>query len=106
MSRPRISVPDSVQAGETFSIRALISHVMENGQRRDSSGQIVPRDIINRFECSFNGEPVFACDLDTAVAANPYFEFPVRLDESGTLHFVWTEDNGTAHTAEHEITVT
>jgi sulfur-oxidizing protein SoxZ len=61
-----------------ITIRALISHVMENGQRRDSSGEIIPRRIINRFTCEFEGETVFACDLDTAIAANPYFEFNAK----------------------------
>jgi sulfur-oxidizing protein SoxZ len=105
MSRPRVRVPDTAAAGEIITIRALISHVMENGQRRDASGEIVPRNIINRFECTFNGEPVFACDLDTAVAANPYFEFPARVNESGTFAFAWTADDGSVYTDEKPITV-
>ncbi len=105
MSTPRVSVPDSAAAGEPIRIRALISHVMENGLRRDTSGQPIPRRIINRFECTFEGEPVFACDLDTAVAANPYFEFNVVLDRSGTFAFAWHDDDGTVYTDEKSITV-
>jgi sulfur-oxidizing protein SoxZ len=105
MSRPRVRVPETAAAGEIITIRALISHVMENGQRRDASGEIVPRNIINRFECTFNGEPVFACDLDTAVAANPYFEFSARVNESGTFGFAWTADDGSVYTDEKPITV-
>ena len=105
MSRPRVSLPDTAEAGELITIRALISHVMENGQRRDSSGEIVPRRIINRFTCEFNGEPVFACDLDTAIAANPYFEFTVRIPESGTFHFEWHDDDGSVYADERTISV-
>ena len=105
MSRPRVSLPDTAQAGELITIRALISHVMENGQRRDSSGEVVPRRIIHRFTCDFNGEPVFACDLDTAIAANPYFEFSVKATESGTFSFIWADDDGSVYTDEKRIEV-
>jgi sulfur-oxidizing protein SoxZ len=104
-SRPRVSLPDTAAAGEPIRVRALISHVMENGLRRDSSGQSVPRRIINRFECTFEGEPVFSCDLDTAVAANPYFEFQARVDRSGTFSFAWYDDDGSVYTHEHAISV-
>lgn len=105
MSRPRVSLPGSAAAGEIITIRALISHVMENGRRRDSSGDLVPRNIVNRFECTFNGDEVFSCDLDTAISANPYFEFTAKVPESGTFHFAWIDDTGTTFTHEHAITV-
>ncbi|MCG6114145.1 MAG: thiosulfate oxidation carrier complex protein SoxZ [Mesorhizobium sp.] len=105
MSRPRVSIPDTAAAGELITIRALISHVMENGLRRDSSGEIIPRRIINRFTCAFNGETVFACDLDSAIAANPYFEFTAKVPESGTFQFEWHDDDGSVYTDEHAITV-
>ena len=105
MSRPRVSIPDTAEAGELITIRALISHVMENGLRRDSSGELIPRRIINRFTCAFNGETVFACDLDSAIAANPYFEFTAKVPESGTFQFEWRDDDGSVYTDEHAITV-
>jgi len=105
MSRPRVSVPDTAEAGELITIRALISHVMENGLRRDTSGEIIPRRIINRFTCAFNGETVFACDLDSAIAANPYFEFTAKVPESGTFQFEWHDDDGSVYTDERAITV-
>ena len=105
MSRPRVSLPDTAAPGEIITIRALISHVMENGQRRDSSGETVPRRIINRFTCDFEGQTVFACDLDTAIAANPYFEFTAKVPASGTFYFEWHDDDGTVYTDERSITV-
>jgi sulfur-oxidizing protein SoxZ len=105
MSRPRVSLPDTAAPGEIITIRALISHVMENGQRRDSSGETVPRRIINRFTCDFEGQTVFACDLDTAIAANPYFEFTAKVPASGTFHFEWYDDDGSVYTDERSITV-
>jgi sulfur-oxidizing protein SoxZ len=48
---------------------------------------------------------VFKVDLHEAVAANPFFEFSLRVTESGTLDFVWEEDGGAIYTLSHHLTV-
>jgi sulfur-oxidizing protein SoxZ len=78
---------------------------MESGQRRDREGRTIPRKIINRFTCEFNGKPVFSCEIEPAVAANPYLQFSARVEESGTFKFSWTDDDGTTITAEEKIAV-
>jgi len=104
--RPRLKVPKEAKKGEVIEIKTLISHAMESGLRKDDSGALVPRKIINRFTCEFNGNPVFACDLEPGMAANPYFQFTVKVEESGTFRFSWTDDDGTVVTADEAITVT
>lgn len=94
IGQPRVRLPNEVRAGEFVEIRTLVSHAMETGQRRDSEGQVVPRDIIRRFEARFEGELVFAMDLQPAVAANPYIAFPFRATRSGRFEFRWTNDAG------------
>ena len=103
--RPRIKLPDQVRKGDIIEIKTLVAHPMENGLRRDQNGATVPRKIINRFACEFNNQPVFSCDLDTAVAANPYLQFYAKVEESGTFRFSWTDDDGSTITAEQTITV-
>ncbi|MFZ1682086.1 MAG: thiosulfate oxidation carrier complex protein SoxZ [Rhizobiaceae bacterium] len=104
-SKPRVKVPESAAAGEVIVIKTLISHTMESGQRKDKDGNVIPRKIINKFTCEFNGKPVFACDIDPAVSANPYFEFKAKVAESGTFKFAWVDDDGTVYTDEKPITV-
>jgi sulfur-oxidizing protein SoxZ len=104
--RPRLKVPKEAKKGEVIEIKTLIAHAMESGLRKDDSGALVPRKIINRFACEFNGKPVFACDLEPGMAANPYFQFTVKVEESGTFRFSWTDDDGTVVTADEAITVT
>ena len=103
--KPRLRVPTSAKKGEVIEIKTLIAHAMESGLRKDDSGALVPRKIINRFTCEFNGKPVFACDLEPGMAANPYFQFTVKVEESGTFRFSWTDDDGTVVTADEAITV-
>lgn len=104
--KPRIKLPKSAKKGEIVQIKTLLSHTMESGQRKDSSGQTIPRKIINKFACTFNGKPVFSVDIEPAVAANPYMQFAAKVEESGTFTFSWTDDDGTVTKAEEKITVT
>ena len=105
VEKPRIRLPKQARKGEIIQIKTLISHVMENGLRRDANGNIIPRKIINTFTCEFNGRPVFSCDLDTAVAENPYLQFAARMEESGTFRFTWRDDDGSTITADETIAV-
>ena len=104
--RVRIKLPDAARKGEVIEIKTLISHAMETGFRKDPAGKIIPREIINKFTCAFNGRPVFSVDLEPAVAPNPYIRFMARVEESGTFRFAWFDDNGSVTTADHNITVT
>lgn len=105
-SKPRVKVPSKASAGEVITIKTLISHPMESGQRKDKEGNLIPRKIINKFVATFNGQEVFAVDVDPAVSANPYFEFTSKVPESGTFHFAWTDDDGTVYETEKTIEVT
>ena len=103
--KPRIRLPKRAKKGEIIQIRALLPHPMESGLRRDASGQLVPRKIVNRFECTFSGRPVFSCELEPGTAANPYLQFSARVEQSGTFRFAWTDDDGSVVTAEEKILV-
>lgn len=94
MGRALINFPAKARRGEVIEIRTLLSHPMETGFRPDSQGRLIPRDIVHRFECTFNGEPVFACDLFPAISANPYMAFTMTAAQSGELVFRWKDDAG------------
>jgi len=102
-AKPRVKVPKSAAAGDVITIKSLISHKMESGVRKDSDGNTIPRDIINNFTAAFDGEVFFSVDIDPAVSANPYLEFPARVDKAGTFTFTWTDDAGVVITHEQDI---
>jgi sulfur-oxidizing protein SoxZ len=108
MSAPRIrvSVPATAARGSTVEIKTLIDHPMESGLRRDLDGKPIPRKILNRFVCRYNGEVVVDCDWHTAVAASPFLAFYAVASESGAFEFEWTDDDGTVHRASAPIRVT
>ena len=101
--KPRVKVPKKAKAGDVISIKTLISHPMETGLRKDKEGNLIPRKIINKFSASFEGEEVISVDIDPAIAANPYFQFDMKVPGSGTMRFEWTDDDGTVYDMEKKI---
>jgi sulfur-oxidizing protein SoxZ len=93
------------KAGEIFEVRALVSHVMETGLRRDPAGKLVPRKIINRFVCTVAGKEVFSIDFEPAIAANPYIQFKFRARESGPVVLTWIDDDGSTIVGKDAIKV-
>ncbi|MFO1147370.1 MAG: thiosulfate oxidation carrier complex protein SoxZ [Alsobacter sp.] len=94
MARALVNVPPKVRAGDLVEIKALVQHPMETGFRTGPDGQLVPRHIISRFLCTFEGAEVFSADLHPAVAANPFLSFTMRATSSGTLTLRWFDDRG------------
>ena len=103
--KPRVKVPKSAAAGETITIKSLISHKMESGQRKDGDGNVIPRSIINRFVVDFNGENVIDVTLEPAISTNPYFQFDAVVPEAGEFKFTWYDDDGSVYETSKEISV-
>ncbi|WP_264210038.1 thiosulfate oxidation carrier complex protein SoxZ [Leisingera thetidis] len=103
--KPRVKVPKTASAGEAVTIKTLISHQMESGQRKDKEGNTIPRSIINRFTCAFNGETVLDVAMEPAISTNPYFEFEAIVPEAGEFTFTWHDDDGSVYETSKEIAI-
>jgi sulfur-oxidizing protein SoxZ len=106
MARALINAPASAKRGEVIEIRATIGHPMETGFRPGDDGKLLPRNIIKRFTCRYNGETVFTAELFSAISANPHLAFYTVATDSGTLTLTWEGDNGFAQTETISLTVT
>ena len=105
MARVLINLPAQAKRGEVIEIKTLIAHLMETGYRVGPTGTAAPRDIINRFVCTYNGAEVFRAELFPAIAANPFIAFFTVATESGELAFSWTDHHGETQTEIRQITV-
>jgi sulfur-oxidizing protein SoxZ len=104
--KPRIKLDrKQVKKGDLVEVKALVSHVMETGQRKDSAGNLVPRKILNKFVCTVGGKEVFSADFEPAVSANPYIQFKFRAQESGPVVLTWIDDDGSNIVGQESITV-
>jgi sulfur-oxidizing protein SoxZ len=93
MARALINVPPKVKVGDIIEIKTLVSHPMETGYRVGLGGEMIPRDIIQSFVCTYNGEEIYRAEFSQAIAANPYLTFHTMAVETGVLEFRWTGDN-------------
>ncbi len=96
-AKPRVRVPRTATPGEVVQLKCLISHQMESGQRKDADGNIIPRSIIHRFTCNFEGVNVIDVAIEPAVSTNPYFEFDAKVDATGEFVFTWYDDDGSVY---------
>jgi len=105
LAEPRVKVPERARIGEPFTIKTLLRHPMDSGHRIGEDDRLIPRLIINRFIATFENEFVFSAIIEPSIAANPYFEFTVRLERSGRFRFLWIEDGGASIAVERSIIV-
>jgi len=103
--KPRVKVPKSAAAGETVTIKTLISHKMESGQRKDKEGNLIPRSIINRFTVDFNGQSVLDMTMEPAISTNPYVQFEAVVPEAGEFTFTWYDDDGSVYDTKKKIKI-
>ena len=103
--KPRVKVPKTASAGEAITIKTLISPQMESGQRKDKEGNVIPRSIINRFTCEFNGQLVLDVAIEPAVSTNPYFQFEAIVPEAGDFAFTWYDDDGSVYETSKSIAI-
>lgn len=104
-ARVMVNAPPSAKAGEVLEIKVMIAHPMDTGYAVTSRGDLIPRHIINRFVCTYDGEEVLAVELFPAIAANPFLSFFIVATKTGTLTFAWTDDKGMTETSASPLTV-
>ena len=86
--RIRVAERDGV-----VNVRILMSHEMETGQRKDSSGNLVPAHFIRNVVATYQGRTVLSAQWGTAVAKNPFLEFSFKGGKKGEKIAVTWEDN-------------
>ncbi len=93
--KPRVKVPKTAAVGDVVTIKSLINHQMESGQRKDKkTGEKIPQMIIDSFVVSFNGKEVVNFAPGGGVSTNPFFEFTMKVPEAGDVKFVWKDQSG------------
>ena len=67
--KPRLRVPANAKKGELVEVKTLITHPMENGQRKDADGKLVPRLIVSSLAVTYNDKPVLNATLMSHTSA-------------------------------------
>ncbi|NBR32874.1 MAG: thiosulfate oxidation carrier complex protein SoxZ [Sphingomonadaceae bacterium] len=91
-------------SGGKATVRVLMSHEMETGQRRDSAGKLVPAWFIQEVSASHNGKPVLTAEWGPAVAKNPFLQFTIKGAKAGDkVSITWKDNKGDTRTDEATI---
>jgi sulfur-oxidizing protein SoxZ len=90
--------------GDKATVRVLMAHEMETGQRRDSAGRVIPAWFIQEVTATLNGRPVLNAQWGPAVAKNPFLQFNVRGAKAGDKVVVsWKDNKGDTRTDEATV---
>ena len=88
--------------GQGFTdVRVLMNHPMETGQRKDSSGNLIPVHFIQEITVKLNGKSVIEAQVSQAVSRNPVFSFRVKGAKAGDrLEISWLDNKGDRNSTE------
>jgi sulfur-oxidizing protein SoxZ len=90
--------------GDIADIRVLISHPMENGQRKDNAGNLVPHHFIQQMWVEVGGKTVISGQTGTSISRNPVFGFKVKGAKAGDKVVIkWRDNKGETRTDEATI---
>ncbi len=85
-------------------VRVLMAHEMETGQRKDSSGKLVPAWHITQVTAALNGKPALTAYWGPAIAKNPYLQFKIKSAKAGDkVTISWVDNKGEKRTDEAEV---
>ena len=88
-------------AGDKATVRVLMSHEMETGQRKDSSGKVIPAWFIQEVTAAHNGKPVLSAQWGPSVSKNPFLQFTVKGAKAGDkIAVTWKDNKGESRTDE------
>jgi sulfur-oxidizing protein SoxZ len=91
-------------AGDKATVRVLMSHEMESGQRKDSAGKLIAAWHITEVTATHNGKTVMTAEWGTAVSKNPFLQFTVKGAKAGDkIGLSWTDNKGDSRTDEATV---
>ena len=91
-------------SGDKATVRVLMSHEMESGQRKDAAGKLVPAWHITEVSATLNGKPVLAAEWGPAVSKNPFLQFVIKGAKAGDKVAVsWKDNKGDTRTDEATV---
>ncbi|MFM2050680.1 MAG: hypothetical protein RL682_1171 [Pseudomonadota bacterium] len=90
--------------GEKTTVRVLMAHEMEGGQRKDAAGNIIPAWFIQEVTATHNGKSVLTAEWGPAVSKNPFLQFVVKGAKAGDkIGVSWKDNRGDTRSDEATV---
>ena len=92
-------------AGDKATVRVLMAHEMESGQRKDGAGKAIPAWHIQELSAQLNGRTVLTAQWGPSVAKNPFLQFTVKGAKAGDrIGVAWVDNRGERRSDETTVT--
>lgn len=76
-------------------VKALMTHPMETGRRKDKDGNLVPAHFIQTIELLHNGNLMMEAEWGGAISTNPFFSIALNNVAAGdTIEVRWVDNKG------------
>ena len=99
--------PMKIRAAEkdgVTTVRVLMAHEMETGQRKDASGALIPAWHITEIVAKVGDKTVLEAQWGPAISKNPYLQFAFKGGKKGDkVKVSWTDNKGDTRTDEATI---
>ncbi|CAG1018022.1 sulfur-oxidizing protein SoxZ [Burkholderiaceae bacterium] len=91
-------------AGDKTTVRVLMSHEMETGQRKDGAGKVIPAWFIQQVTAKHNNKPVLTAQWGPSVSKNPFLQFTIKGAKAGDkVAVTWVDNRGETRTDEATV---
>jgi sulfur-oxidizing protein SoxZ len=91
-------------AGDKATVRVLMNHEMETGQRKDAEGKTIPAWYIQEVTAQLNGKTVMTAQWGPSVAKNPFLQFNIKGAKAGDkVAITWVDNKGDTRTDEATV---
>ncbi|HZF80077.1 MAG TPA: thiosulfate oxidation carrier complex protein SoxZ [Rubrivivax sp.] len=94
----------ALATGDKTTVRVLMAHEMESGQRRDSGGKTIAAWHISEVVARHNGKTVLTMACGPSVSKDPYLQFTLKGAKPGDKIAVsWKDSRGGTRTDEATV---
>ncbi|MCU7836012.1 MAG: thiosulfate oxidation carrier complex protein SoxZ [gamma proteobacterium symbiont of Taylorina sp.] len=103
MAKSSIKIRAKAKNG-VVTVKALISHKMETGLRKDKkTGKVIPAHFIQAVDCVHNGAAVMNAEWGVAISKNPYLSFKFAGKSGDAVKLTWTDNTGKSDSLETKV---
>lgn len=89
--------------GGKIQVKALITHPMESGLRKNKTGDTIPARYISEVLVEANGKTVLTANWTASVSKNPFLSFSYAGAKGDAVKLSWKDNTGKSDSIEKKV---
>jgi len=86
------------------TVKVLMKHPMETGQRKGADGNKIPAHFIEVVEAKIGDQALFTAMMGPAVSKDPYLAFETSVPKKGDkIEISWKDNEGQSQSTEAAV---